>query len=68
MINLHPEFITKDGQPQFAVIPYEEFLQLQELLEDVEDLLDLRTAKQEELNQPSLSLSEVRKLLNANHL
>ncbi|MEG3438774.1 hypothetical protein V0288_16730 [Pannus brasiliensis CCIBt3594] len=67
MINLHPEFIPEDGQPRFAVIPYEEFLQLQELLEDVEDLLDLRTAKQEESNQPSLSMSEVRKLLNVDN-
>lgn len=32
MITMHPEFITKDGTPQFAVLPYEEFLQLQAAL------------------------------------
>jgi hypothetical protein len=32
MIEFHPEFLTKDGKPQFAVLPYEEFLQLQEAL------------------------------------
>lgn len=46
MINLHPEFITKDGQPQFAVIPYEEFVNLKELLENLKDLEDLRITKQ----------------------
>jgi hypothetical protein len=59
MINLHPEFITKDGQPQFAVIPYDEFVILKNLLEDLEDLRDLRVAKQEEYSQPSLSFQEV---------
>lgn len=63
MINLHPEFITKDGQPQFAVIPYEEFITLKELLEDLEDLEDLRIAKQEESSQPSISLNQVKQLL-----
>ncbi len=64
MINLHPEFITKDGHPQFAVIPYEEFVTLKEILEDLADLEDLRIAKQEESSQPSVSLNEVRQLLH----
>ena len=38
MIELHPEFLTKNGQKQFAVLPYEEFLKITELLEDLEDL------------------------------
>ncbi len=32
MIQLHPEILSKDGKPQFAVLPYEEFLQLQAVL------------------------------------
>ncbi len=32
MIELHPEFLTKNGK-NFAVLPYEEFLKIQELLE-----------------------------------
>jgi hypothetical protein len=63
MTNLHPEFITKDGQPQFAIIPYKEFVNLKELLENLKDLEDLRIAKQEESNQPTVSLSEVKQLL-----
>jgi PHD/YefM family antitoxin component YafN of YafNO toxin-antitoxin module len=63
MIELHPEFISKNGQKEFAVLPYEEFLQIQELLEDLEDLRDLREAKQDEKDKPSVSLDEVKKML-----
>lgn len=63
MIQLHPEFITKNGKKEFAVIPYEEFEALQELIADIKDLMDLRAAKEEEANQPSLSLAEVKKML-----
>jgi hypothetical protein len=60
MIELHPECITKDGQKQFAVLPYEEFLKIKELLEDLEDLRDLRDSKKED---QSVSLSDVKKML-----
>lgn len=32
MIELHSEILTKDGKPLFAVLPYEEFLQVREAL------------------------------------
>jgi hypothetical protein len=48
MIQLHPEFITKNGKKEFAVIPYEEFEALQALIADIEDLMDLRAAKEED--------------------
>lgn len=38
MIELHPEFLTKNGQKQFAVLPYEEFLKIQELLAYLENI------------------------------
>ena len=63
MIQLHPEFITKNGKKEFAVIPYEEFEALQELIADIEDLMDLRTAKEEDANKPSVSLAEVKRML-----
>ncbi len=63
MIELHPEFLTKNGQKQFAVLPYEEFLKVQELLEDLEDLQDLRNAKTEEKDSASVSLIEAKKML-----
>jgi len=62
MIPLHPEFITKNGKKEFAVIPYEEFEALQELIADL-DLIYLRAAKEEDANQPSMPLAEVKKML-----
>jgi len=62
-IQLHPEFITKNGKKEFAVIPYEEFEALQALIADIEDLMDLRAAKEEDTNQPSVTLAEVKRML-----
>lgn len=64
MIELHPEFISKNGQKEFAVIPYEEFLKLQEMLEDMEDLRDLRIAEEQDKDSPDYSLEEVKKMLD----
>lgn len=63
MIQLHPEFLTKDGRREFAVLPYEEFVALQELLADAADLLDLRAAKAEEAAVETVPLDEVKKTL-----
>ena len=60
-IELHPEFLTKNGEKQFAVLSYQEFLALQKWLEDAEDLLDLRAAQKEEANLPTINLSELEK-------
>lgn len=56
---LHPEILTKNGKKEFAVIPYEEFIALQQWLEDIEDLIDLRAAKDSEHDAPTISLSEL---------
>ena len=61
MLDLHPQFLSKDGNKQFVVLPYEEFLAIQERLEDAEDLLELRQAKQEDTGDPGMSLDEVRR-------
>lgn len=63
MIELHPEFLTKNGQKEFAVLPDEQLLIIKELLEELEDLRDLRVAKKEEENSPSVSLTEVKKMV-----
>ena len=63
MIELHPEIIKKDGKNEFVVLPYEEFAALQELLDNYEDLLDLRAAKKQEHAEASVSLAEVKNQL-----
>ena len=64
MIKLHPEFISKNGQKEFAVIPYQEFVQLQEMLEDLEDLRDLRLAEEQDKDSTDYSLEEVKEMLD----
>ncbi len=64
MIELHPEFISKNGKKEFAVLPYEEFLKLQEILEDLDDLRDLRLAEEEDKDTPDYSLKEVKEMLD----
>ncbi|HYG08632.1 MAG TPA: hypothetical protein VD835_01535 [Pyrinomonadaceae bacterium] len=62
-ITLHPEILSKNGKKEFVVLPYEEFLALQELLDDVEDLLELRAAKREGEDEPAHSLTDAKKEL-----
>ncbi len=64
MLTLHPNILERDGKKAFAVLPYEEFLNLQEELDEYEDLKDLREAKAEDANAPVESLRSVRSTLN----
>ncbi|MBU6179788.1 MAG: type II toxin-antitoxin system Phd/YefM family antitoxin [Verrucomicrobia bacterium] len=64
-MSIHPQVIEKDGKKEFVVIPYDEFLAIQDQLEDYQDLMDLREAKRESLDEPSVPLHTVRlQLLN----
>ena len=63
MIELHPEFLTRLGKPEFAVLPIEEFNRLREYLEDMEDLLALRQAKSAEEHEPAVGIGELRRRL-----
>ena len=63
MLNLNPELITKDGKSMFAAIPCEQFLAIKEMLEDFQDLQDLRAAKQQEYNQPAIALNDLKQIL-----
>lgn len=63
-MELHPEFLSKDGKKEFVVLPYEEFVALQEQLADAEDVLDLRVAKKGEADQPGIGLDEVKKIFS----
>ena len=58
-MKLHPEILRKDGKEQFAVLPWEEFVALQELLEDASDLLEIQRAVAEDTDEPSVPLEDV---------
>jgi PHD/YefM family antitoxin component YafN of YafNO toxin-antitoxin module len=63
MVTLHPNIIEKSGKKEFVVLSYEEFLMIQEELENFDDLKALRKAKRSESSIPGLPLSAVRKKL-----
>ncbi len=63
MLTLHPNVLEQDGKKQFVVLPYSEFIEIQELLQDFYDLKDLREAREQEKDAPTLSLEEAKKEL-----
>jgi len=65
MLKLHPEILVRDGKKQFAVLPYEEFLALQERLADADDLLELRKAKRAEGKKLAIPLADVKRRLKS---
>jgi hypothetical protein len=58
-MELHPHIIEKEGKKEFVVLPYEEFMLLEEAMSDYEVLKDLREEKEKSKNQPSVSLDSV---------
>lgn len=62
-MELKPQIIKKNGENEFAVIPYDEYLKLQKALEDYEDLMDLRKAKSDTVNEPSIPFNQVEEKL-----
>ena len=63
-MTIHPQIIEKEGKKEFVIIPYEEFLLIQEALEDLDDLRELREEKERSMQEPSRKLDDVIKDLN----
>jgi PHD/YefM family antitoxin component YafN of YafNO toxin-antitoxin module len=57
------QIIEKNGKKEFAIIPYKDFLRMQEDLEDYSDLRDLRGAKLDPMNQLGRSFEDAAKKL-----
>ena len=60
-MRLNAQIIKKKGKNEYAVIPYHEFLKLQEELHNYEDLRCLREAKAVDKDFPTISIDEVKK-------
>jgi hypothetical protein len=58
---LNAQIIKKKGKNEYAIIPYEEFLELQEELHNYEDLRCLREAKAVDKDSPTISIDQVKK-------
>lgn len=65
MVVLRAQIIRKDGKKEYAVLPYDEFLKIQEQLQDYEDLRCLREAKEAEKDAPTIEINELKKKIEA---
>ena len=65
MLKLHPEILIKNGKKQFVVLPYKEFVALQERLEDADDLMELRKAKRSQGGKRSIPLAKAKRILGS---
>ncbi len=61
MVTLHAQIIKKNGKKDYVVLPYEEFLKVQEELEDYDDLRSLREAKEKEKDASTIGMAELKK-------
>ncbi len=53
--------IKKGRKKEYVVIPYDEFLKVQEELHNYEDLRCLREAKESEKDAPTIGIDELKK-------
>lgn len=61
MVTLHTQIIKKNGKKDYVVLPYDEFLKVQEELDDYNDLRSLRKAKEMEKDAPTIGMAELKK-------
>jgi len=64
MMKFHANILKKNGEKEFVVIPYEEFVKIKEELDDYESLKALREAKSKEADADTTSFDQVKKELN----
>ena len=60
-MSTEPQIIEKNGRKEFVVLPYEQYVQLQEDLEDYHDLKMLREESSSAAGQPTRPLDDVLK-------
>ena len=66
MIQIQPKFLKKDDKDEFAILSIEDYNLLIKYIEELEDLVELRKAKEESRESETYTISEVRKILGVN--
>ena len=54
-----PQILEKEGRPEFAVLPIEDYEAMRQRLEDLEDSALLREAEPADANAPGRPLADV---------
>ena len=63
-MTIHAQILKRNGKKEFAILSYEEFLKVQETLDDYTDLKALRSAKIKERTAKTVSLKDAKKILH----
>jgi len=64
MLKLHPKILKKNGEKEFAIIAYDEFIKIQEQIDDYDCLKALREARTKESDAKTVSLEEAKRTLD----
>lgn len=59
MVQLYPIYLEVEGQKAFAILPYAQYLEIEEQLEELEDIRVLGQAKAIDADAPTISLAAV---------
>jgi len=59
-MEFEPQIIKKDGANEFVVLAYKDYLKIKQTLDDYEDLIDLRKAKIETVNEPGIPFNDIK--------
>lgn len=62
-MDLNPQIIEKKGKKKFVILPYQDFVKMQEEIKNYEDLRILRKTKKKEGRSPTVSLERAKKEL-----
>ena len=60
---MRAQVLEKDGKKEFVILPWEDYVKIQEMLEDYEDLRELRKAKEESKGQKPIPFEKALKSL-----
>ena len=63
MTGLNVQIIKKNGKNEYVILPYNEFIKVQEELDDYDNLRCLRTAKEAEKGAKTVGIEELKKRL-----
>ena len=60
---MKPQVLEKNGKKEFVVLSWDDYMRIQEMLEDYEDLKELRRAKEEAKVQKTIPYEKAVKSL-----
>jgi PHD/YefM family antitoxin component YafN of YafNO toxin-antitoxin module len=61
MVTIHPNILERDGRKAFVILPYEEFVMIEEELQEYEDFKQLRAAKAEDASEATVPLRDAKR-------